>query len=178
MENRDCAESRSSAFTCCSTLVAETSNSHFGSSFSFQFERNWRMTTGLMVTSAKVVATRPTSSPLESVTGPVTRRSADDPAMLRSSASASNCGAPDGFRGAVSLIAHPSLFATYGRSHACTVWSNSELEKYHICMVSIRVLLALSAGVAWALRTICAQADLTSSPIVASPAVYVTETSL
>jgi len=50
--------------------------------------------------------------------------------MLRSSASAIRCGALIGLRGAVSLIAHPSLFATYGFSQACTVSSTSELEKY------------------------------------------------
>ena len=74
---------------------------------------------------------------LVSVFVPVTRRRAVVPAALRNSASASICGAPLGLRGAVSLIAHPSLFATYGFSHACTVSSISELEKYFICIVSI-----------------------------------------
>src|SRR5579863_2207929 len=93
------------------------------------------------------------------------------PDMLRSSASASICGMLVGLRDDVSLISYPNLFATYGRSHACTVSSTSELEKYCICIVSILVLLALSAGVDWALRTICAQADLMSSPTTVRPAV-------
>src|SRR5579863_1557559 len=75
-------------------------------------------------------------------------------------------------------MAHPSLFAMYGLSHACTVSSISELEKYFICMVSILLMLVFSEGVACALRTICAHADFTSSPMVAKPAVYVAWTSL
>ena len=43
---------------------------------------------------------------------PVTRRRAVVPPTLRSKASASICGAAVGLRGAVSLIVHPSLFAT------------------------------------------------------------------
>jgi hypothetical protein len=35
----------------------------------------------------------------------------------------------------------------YGLSHACTVSSISELEKYFTCIVSILVWLAFSAGV-------------------------------
>jgi hypothetical protein len=104
---------------------------------------------------------------------PVTRRRAVVPAALRSNASAIIRGAPLGLRGAVSLIAHPSLFATYGLNHACTVSSISELEKYFICMVSILLMLVFSDGVACALRTICAHADFTSSPFVVKPAVYV-----
>src|SRR6204780_758094 len=178
MANRDCADGKSSVLTCCSTLVAETSSSHFDSPPSCQVGRSFRIKAGLTGTSANVVATSPTSDMLVSVFAPVTRKSAVVPAALRSSASASICGAPLGLRGAVSLIAHPSLFATYGFSHACTVSSISELEKYFICMVSILLMLVFSDGVACALRTICAHADNTSSPIVARPAVYVACTSL
>jgi hypothetical protein len=128
------------------------------------------MTTGLIVTSTNVVDTNPNSDMLVSWLAPVIRNLADVPETLRSSASASICGAPTGFRGAVSLIVHPNLLATYGRSHAFTVSSRSELEKYCICIVSIFVLLAFNAGVDWALRTICAHAAFTSSPIDAIPA--------
>jgi hypothetical protein len=111
MAKRACAEPRSSAFTCCSTPVAETINSHFDSPPSCQVGRSLRITTGLTTTSAKVVATNPTSDWLESVFVAVTRRRAVVPVTLRSRASANIRGAPAGLRGAVSLIAHPSLFA-------------------------------------------------------------------
>jgi hypothetical protein len=112
------------------------------------------MATGLTKTLAKVVATNPNSDAFVSVLKPVTRKRAVVPVKLLSRASANIWGAPAGFRGVVSLIAHPSLFATYGFSQACTVSSTSELEKYCICIVSILVLLAFSAGVDWAFRTI------------------------
>ena len=64
---------------------------------------------------------------------------------------------------------------TYGYfSHACTVSSINELEKYFICIVSILLMLAFSAGVAWRYAQVCAHADFTSSPMIESPAVYVT----
>src|SRR5580698_89542 len=152
-------------------LVAETNSSHFDWPPSCQLGRSFLISTGLTDNSTKTVATSPTSDMPVSVLVLVTRRRAVVPDTLRSSASASICGAPVGLRDAVSLIAHPSLFATYGFSHACTVSSSSELEKYCICIVSILVLLAFRAGVDCALRTICAHADMMSALIVARPAV-------
>src|SRR5690242_13067988 len=139
MENSDCADAKSSAITCCCTPVAETSSSHLGTLSLCHVGRNLRMTTGLTVTSTNAVETRPSSDMFVSVPGDVTRNLADVPATLRSKASATSREAPTELRGAVSLMRHPSLFATYGRSHVFTVSSSSELEKYSICMVSMRV---------------------------------------
>ena len=169
--NSDCADGKIERIHLLLHAVADTSSSHFDSPPSCHVGRSLRISDRAHHDSANVVATSPTSDMLVSVFVPVTRRRAVVPATLRSSASASICGAPVGLRGAVSLIAHPSLFATYGRSHACTVSSTSELEKYCICIVSIlrlaRVQRRRRLRIAHNLRA----RRFTSSPIVARPAV-------
>ena len=96
---------------------------------------------------------------------PVTRRCALVPVTLRSRASASIWGALVWISRCCIAHRSPQPVRHVWRSHACTVSSNSELEKYCICIVSILVLLAFKAGVDWALRTICAHAVFTSSPM-------------
>src|ERR1700756_1887840 len=112
MAKRDCADARSSVWTCCWTDVAETSSSHCAPSACFQVGRTLRITTGHTVTSTKAVETRPSSDMLVPELVPVTRSWADVPETLRSRASASRREAPTELRAEVSLMGHPSLFAT------------------------------------------------------------------
>src|SRR5256714_8082864 len=68
------------------------------------------------------------------------------------------------------LEGHPAFWATYGARWARTPASSRSPEKYCNCMRSTAPARTVSAGVAWALRTICAQANFTGSATTAKPA--------
>src|SRR3954468_1110490 len=96
MENRDWAEARSNAITCCCTPVAETSNSQLGTLSFRQAGRRFCMTTGLTATTTNDVAINPNSDMFVSGLFAVIRNLAKAPDTVRNKASANSLEAPTG----------------------------------------------------------------------------------